>query len=103
MHAEFKDCSVLLHICLSQIVNTELFKCLREKHGALFESFISSKLVPVAGNMREMNIGIEEHVANLIAGEVDMIINSAATTTFDQRYIARPPFDTFNLLCIRAR
>ena len=49
--------------------------------------------------MCEMNIGIEEDVANLIAGEVDVIINSAATTTFDERYIARPAFDTCNLLC----
>ena len=56
----------------------------------LFENFILSKLVPVVGDMRKTNIGIEEEVANRIATEVDVIINSAATTTFDERYIARP-------------
>ncbi|XP_074353690.1 fatty acyl-CoA reductase 2, chloroplastic-like isoform X2 [Apium graveolens] len=60
---------------MNEIVNTELFKCLREKHGTLFEKFILSKLVPVVGNMSETNI----------AREVDLIINSAATTTFDER------------------
>ncbi|XP_074353691.1 fatty acyl-CoA reductase 2, chloroplastic-like isoform X3 [Apium graveolens] len=70
---------------MNEIVNTELFKCLREKHGTLFEKFILSKLVPVVGNMSETNIGIEADVANRIAREVDLIINSAATTTFDER------------------
>ena len=51
----------------------------------LFENFILSKLVPVVGDMRKTNIGIEEEVANRIATEVDVIINSAATTTFDER------------------
>ncbi|XP_017254563.1 fatty acyl-CoA reductase 2, chloroplastic-like [Daucus carota subsp. sativus] len=81
-----KDKEAAMERLMNEIINTELFKCLREKHGALFESFISSKLVPVAGNMCEMNIGIEEDVANLVAGEVDVIINSAATTTFDERF-----------------
>ena len=71
--------------CPSQIIKTELFKCLQEKHGMLFENFILSKLVPVVGDMRKTNIGIEEEVANRIATEVDVIINSAATTTFDER------------------
>ena len=44
-----------------------------------------AKLVPVVGNMRETNLGIKEDVANLIEKEVDVIINSAATTTFDER------------------
>ncbi|KAK1367388.1 Fatty acyl-CoA reductase [Heracleum sosnowskyi] len=71
---------------LNEIINTELFKCLREKHGMFFEKFILSKLVPVVGNMCETDLGIQEDVANRVAREVDVIINSAATTTFDERF-----------------
>ncbi|XP_074353002.1 fatty acyl-CoA reductase 2, chloroplastic-like [Apium graveolens] len=71
---------------MNEIINTELFKCLRQKHGTFYERFMLSKLVPVAGNMCETNIGMEENVANLIAREVDVIINSAATTAFDERF-----------------
>ncbi|KAK1367387.1 Fatty acyl-CoA reductase [Heracleum sosnowskyi] len=71
---------------LVEIVNTELFRRLREKHGTFFEKFILSKLVPVVGNMCETNLGVEEDVANCIAREVDAIINSAATTTVAERF-----------------
>lgn len=44
-----------------------------------------SKLVPVVGNVCESNLGLEEGLANVIAKEVDVIVNSAANTTFDER------------------
>lgn len=44
-----------------------------------------SKLVPVVGNVCESNLGLEEDLANLIANEIDVIVNSAANTTFDER------------------
>lgn len=44
-----------------------------------------SKLVPVVGNICETNLGIDEGSADLIAKEVDVIVNSAANTTFDER------------------
>ncbi|KAL1825173.1 hypothetical protein ACET3Z_011951 [Daucus carota] len=81
-----KDEEAAMERLMNEIIKTELFKCLREKHGMLFENFILSKLVPVVGDMRKTNIGIEEEVANRIATEVDVIINSAATTTFDERF-----------------
>ncbi|PIN12715.1 Acyl-CoA reductase [Handroanthus impetiginosus] len=45
-----------------------------------------SKLVPVVGNLLESNLGLDEDSADSIAKEVDVIINSAANTTFDERY-----------------
>ena len=45
------------------------------------------KLVPVAGNVCESNLGMDPHTANEIANEVDVIINSAANTTFDERFL----------------
>ncbi|PIN20433.1 Acyl-CoA reductase [Handroanthus impetiginosus] len=44
------------------------------------------KLVPLVGNVRESNLGLDEDAAELIARQVDIIINSAANTTFDERY-----------------
>lgn len=44
-----------------------------------------SKLVPVVGNVCETNLGLDEAAADIITKEVDVIINSAANTTFDER------------------
>lgn len=46
-----------------------------------------SKLVPVVGNVCESNLGIDDHTAEVIAKEVDIIVNSAANTTFDERLL----------------
>jgi len=44
-----------------------------------------SKLVPVVGNICEHNLGLDEGISDVIAEEVDVIVNSAANTTFDER------------------
>lgn len=44
-----------------------------------------SKLVPVVGNVSETNLGLDKDLTNVIAKEVDVIVNSAANTTFDER------------------
>jgi fatty acyl-CoA reductase len=44
-----------------------------------------SKLVPVVGNICEPDLGLDEDSADVIAKEVDLIVNSAANTTFDER------------------
>ncbi|KAK6126837.1 hypothetical protein DH2020_039398 [Rehmannia glutinosa] len=43
-----------------------------------------SKLVPVVGNVCETNLGIDKDAAYEMIKEVDVIINSAANTTFDE-------------------
>ncbi|XP_062216691.1 fatty acyl-CoA reductase 2, chloroplastic-like [Phragmites australis] len=70
----------------NEVVDTELFKCLQEIHGKDYGSFVARKLVPVVGDVREANIGIAPELADEIADQVDIIINSAANTTFDERY-----------------
>ncbi|CAK7342229.1 unnamed protein product [Dovyalis caffra] len=70
----------------NEIINAELFKCLRQTYGKSYQSFMLSKLVPVVGNVCESNLGVEEDLADEIANEVDVIVNSAANTTFDERY-----------------
>ncbi|KAJ0816470.1 putative oxidoreductase [Helianthus annuus] len=70
----------------NEIINTELFKSLQQAYGKSYQSFMLSKLVPVTGNVCESNLGLDEDTAEMIAKDVDIIVNSAANTTFDERY-----------------
>ena len=70
-----------------QVVDTELFKRLQEIHGKDYHSFVATKLVPVVGDVKEANIGIAPQLADGIAERVDIIVNSAANTTFDERFV----------------
>lgn len=70
-----------------KVVDTELFKCLQDIHGEGYDGFIARKLVPVVGDVREANVGIAPDLADEIADQVDVIINSAANTTFDERCV----------------
>ncbi|KAL6649285.1 hypothetical protein ACP70R_013509 [Stipagrostis hirtigluma subsp. patula] len=81
-----KDSKAALKRLQNEVVDTELFRCLQEIHGKDYHSFVARKLVPVVGDVREANIGISPEVADEIADQVDIIINSAANTTFDERY-----------------
>lgn len=44
------------------------------------------KIIPVLGDVRETGIGIKSEIAEKIVEEVDIIVNSAANTTFDERF-----------------
>ncbi|KAK9128386.1 hypothetical protein Syun_017183 [Stephania yunnanensis] len=82
-----KDNDAALDRLKNEIINKELFKCLQQTHGRFYQAFMSTKLIPVAGNVCESSdLGIHPSLVNEIASEVDIIINSAATTTFDERY-----------------
>ncbi|KAH7554239.1 hypothetical protein JRO89_XS12G0140500 [Xanthoceras sorbifolium] len=69
----------------TEIINAELFNCLRQMYGKSYQAFMLSKLVPVVGNVCESNLGLEGDFADVIVKEVDVIVNSAANTTFDER------------------
>lgn len=70
----------------NEIVNTELFDVLKKSHGKNYQDFMFNKLVPVIGNVREPRMGLDANMADEISNEVDVIVNSAANTTFDERY-----------------
>ncbi|XP_011626024.1 fatty acyl-CoA reductase 1 isoform X1 [Amborella trichopoda] len=70
-----------------EILQKELFKVLREKHGTGFDSFVGEKIFPVVGDLRHQSLGIKDlDIRNKLWREVDMIINAAAATSFDERY-----------------
>ncbi|KAJ0088353.1 hypothetical protein Patl1_32894 [Pistacia atlantica] len=70
----------------SEIIDSELFKCLQQTYGKSYQAFMLSKLVPVVGNVCDSNLGLDGDLADMIAKEVDIFVNSAANTTFDERY-----------------
>ncbi|PHT71588.1 hypothetical protein T459_22373 [Capsicum annuum] len=59
---------------------------LEEMHGESYRLFIKNKLVPIVGNIYEPNLGMDIIISQKIAQEIDLIIDSAAITTFDERY-----------------
>ncbi|KAJ8537647.1 hypothetical protein K7X08_014187 [Anisodus acutangulus] len=81
-----KDKGAAFERLTSEIIESKLFKCLEEMHGEYFEPFILSKIVPAIGNIYEPNLGMDIITAQQIAEEIDLIIDSAANTTFDERY-----------------
>ncbi|OMO68812.1 Male sterility, NAD-binding protein [Corchorus olitorius] len=70
----------------NEIVDIELFKCIREMYGEHYEAFMMNKLVPVVGNVCESDLGLESNLAMAIMQDVQIILNSAGETSFDQRY-----------------
>ncbi|CAI9785879.1 unnamed protein product [Fraxinus pennsylvanica] len=70
-----------------EVLNTDLFEILKKKYGANFSHFLLSKVIPVCGDVSYENLGIyDSKFRDEISEEVDIIVNSAATTGFDERY-----------------
>lgn len=58
---------------------------MKEKYGNSYEAFVREKLVPIAGNILEPNLGMDKESIDSIRKDVHVIIQSAASTTFDGR------------------
>ena len=69
-----------------EIIAAPLFDRLRARHGADFEAFARAKLVPVAGDLGVDGLGLSPEVAFAVEKETDVVVHSAATTTFDERF-----------------
>ncbi|KDP46041.1 hypothetical protein JCGZ_13487 [Jatropha curcas] len=78
----------------NEVIDEELFRCLKEIHGKSYEAFMRSKLFPVLGNICKDNLGMDAYTAREIANQVHVIINIAANTTFDERYDVAPNTNT---------
>lgn len=68
-----------------QVLKTDLFRVLREKLGANLQGFIQDKVFPVPRDIACDSFGINSELKDLMCREVDIIVNSAATTRFDER------------------
>lgn len=58
---------------------------LKETHGDDYEAFMKKKLTAVSGTISTDGLGISSDIAKDLSKTVDVIVNSAATTTFDER------------------
>jgi len=69
-----------------EVIGKDLFKVLKDKWGADFRSFISEKVVAVAGDVSLQNLGIKDkNMRNQMFKELDIIVHTAATTRFNER------------------
>jgi hypothetical protein len=70
----------------SQVIGKDLFKVVREKLGENLESFIFEKVIVVPGDVSDENLGVGDSKQRQdMWKEIYIILNSAATTTFDER------------------
>ncbi|XP_054811780.1 fatty acyl-CoA reductase 1-like [Prosopis cineraria] len=81
-----------------EIIRKDLFRVLRDKWGADFESLIAEKVVPVAGDVSLANLGIKDASLEKMWEEIDIIANFAANTNFDERYDIAMEINTMGAL-----
>ncbi|MBI4854039.1 MAG: AMP-binding protein [Acidobacteria bacterium] len=66
------------------IVNSSpVFDLLRERYGNAMEGFLREKVIIVGGDIGEPNLGYSEDFAQMLATDVDVIINSSGNVTFN--------------------
>ncbi len=66
------------------IINSSpVFDLLRERYGSAFEGFLREKVIIVGGDISENNMGYSEDFAQMLANDVDVIINSSGNVTFN--------------------
>ncbi|KAM7267800.1 hypothetical protein ACFE04_009966 [Oxalis oulophora] len=77
-------CSKRLH---HEVFGKDVFNTLRDKMGKTLNSFITEKVIAVPGDISKKNLGIEDNkLSEEMWKEIEIIVNVAATTTFDERY-----------------
>ncbi|MCO5571360.1 hypothetical protein L7F22_025098 [Adiantum nelumboides] len=70
----------------NEIMDSGLFKNLKDVHGSSYKKFMESKISPIVGNLAKGNLGMDVEVTRELQEKVEIIVNSAASTTFDERY-----------------
>ncbi|KAH6773051.1 Jojoba acyl CoA reductase-related male sterility protein [Perilla frutescens var. hirtella] len=71
----------------NEIIEKELFKVLKEQNGGNPSGLISEKIKVVAGDITFENLGVKESdLLEEMFTQVDVMVNLAATTNFDERY-----------------
>src|ERR671932_2138880 len=67
----------------NNVITAPPFDPLRERYGAAFEEFIRDKVRVVNGDIGEERLGFTEEEAQSVAGDIDVLINSAGNVTFN--------------------
>jgi len=67
----------------NNVITAPPFDPLRERYGAALEGFVRDKVTIVNSDIGDDNLGFTEEAAQTIAGDVDVVINSAGNVTFN--------------------
>src|SRR2546430_9089358 len=67
----------------NSVITAPPFDPLRERYGSAFEGFIRDKVAVLGGDIGDADLGYSEEEAQRIAGDLDVIINSAGNVTFN--------------------
>ncbi|XP_050204928.1 fatty acyl-CoA reductase 3-like isoform X2 [Mercurialis annua] len=71
----------------NEVIEKELFRVAKAKFGASLNSLISKKVTVICGDVSFHDLGIKDSsLVQEMKNELDLILNFAATTTFDERY-----------------
>ncbi|XP_021901385.1 fatty acyl-CoA reductase 3-like [Carica papaya] len=71
----------------NEVIEKELFRVVKEKWGANLNSLISEKISLVPGDISCEDLGLKDSsLIEEMKNEVDLIVNLAANTNFDERY-----------------
>lgn len=80
----------------NEIIGKDLFRVLKEKWGSNLNSFLSEKLTLVPGDISLEDLGLKDPILKEeIWSQVDVVVNLAATTNFDERYDIALGLNTF--------
>lgn len=80
----------------NEVMGKDLFKVLKQKMGTNFSCFISEKVTAVPGDITCEDLGIKEsELKEELLRDIDVIVNLAATTNFDERYDTSLYLNTF--------
>ncbi|CAH1452440.1 unnamed protein product [Lactuca virosa] len=80
----------------TEAVAKDLFKLLKETHGENLQKFLSEKVTPVAGDITYEDMGIQDStLKEEMWRDIDVVVNVAASTNFDERYDVALPLNTF--------
>ncbi|XP_044483222.1 fatty acyl-CoA reductase 1-like isoform X1 [Mangifera indica] len=82
-----RDSNFAMKRIFDEVVETELFRVVRDELGVNLKSFISEKIVAVAGDVSDTNLGVKDSkLMEEMWTEIDLVLNFAAITNFDERY-----------------
>ncbi|KAD4384298.1 hypothetical protein E3N88_24466 [Mikania micrantha] len=85
-----------LHRFNVEAMSKDLFKVLKEKHGPNLQKFLSEKVTAVAGDITCEDLGVQDSSLKAqMFKEIDVVVNAAATTNFDERYDTALNLNTF--------
>lgn len=71
-----------------QIFGKDLYKVVKEKYGPNLNQFTSEKLTIVNGDICLEGLGLQDsNLAYEMIHQLDAIVNLAATTKFDERFL----------------